>query len=127
MSIFRHRITDVEDVLFSIFSHVASAPPPISGYITSASDVNRINQPKPLLTLFRLATTCRAFLEPALHFLWKEIPGDGPLISLLCCLGIAKRKPTAKEAPSRIYAWSRDIDRFYVSIRCPLVYKYEGV
>ena len=127
MSISRHRITDVEDVLFSILSHVASAPPPISGYITSASDIGRVNQPKPALTLFRLATTSRAFLEPALHFLWKEIPGDGPLISLLCYLGIAKRKPMAKEAPPRIYAWSRDIDRFYVSLHRPLIYEYGGV
>ncbi|KAI1787414.1 hypothetical protein LXA43DRAFT_713039 [Ganoderma leucocontextum] len=82
-------LSDVQGVLFYIIS-----PHLDPEQSSSEEDIFLFRQ-----TLLRSALTCRNFTRPALTALWRWLPSDKPLISLLCTLGIAQDRVLLERGP----------------------------
>ena len=89
----KQSLSDVQDILYLVF-------PYLDPERSIGEDQVRVRQ-----TLLRSAIACRTFARPALDTLWKCLPDDKPLVSLLCLYGIAK----SGDSPS-----PRGIDKSYV-------------
>ncbi|KAI1787419.1 hypothetical protein LXA43DRAFT_713507 [Ganoderma leucocontextum] len=84
-------LSDVQDILYYIFPHLDPDQ-------SSGEDIFRVRQ-----TLIHSALTCRNFTRPALSALWRSLPSDKPLMSLLCTLGIAQdRMLLGREPPPEL-------------------------
>ena len=92
-------LAGIEDILFCIFSYLdpeACIKPPDVGPTYHAHQPELQEAFRARVALFRLAISYRSFTGPALNILWRTLPGDRPLIILLCSLGIACKRESAR-------------------------------
>lgn len=85
-------ISDVQDILYDVFPHLDP------GHYASREEIARVRQ-----TLFRSALTCKNFTRPALNILWKHIPSEEPLLSLLFLYNIVQTTMTSHGAFVRCF------------------------
>ncbi|KAM5540962.1 hypothetical protein V8D89_005273 [Ganoderma adspersum] len=96
-------LTDVQDILYYIF-------PRLDTERSSWDDIFRVRQ-----TLLHSALTCRTFAWPALSALWRSLPSEKPLTSLLFALGIAQDSRLTRDPPL-------GLDSPYVTMEDPLTH-----
>ncbi|KAH9914064.1 uncharacterized protein BXZ73DRAFT_106709 [Epithele typhae] len=72
-----HRsLSDIQDILYDVFPLLDP-----DDYGVEAQLIRR--------TLLAAGLTCRNFMRPAITVLWRSLPGERPLVSLLLALGMA--------------------------------------
>lgn len=93
----------VQDILYYVFPHLDP-----SNFV--GVEASRARQ-----TLVASATTCHDFLQPALNILWRSLPSDLPLASLLCSLNIASPRSSITHPQTGI-AYSGFVSVFVMTI-----------